>query len=73
MKRLELKPDGFPCKLIECPPGLFLCGNDVGLKTKYKSDEAFCESGESFWGDANKGGKAGDTIVQPLISEWIEK
>ena len=76
MKRLELKPDGFPCKLSECPPGLFLCGENVGLKTEYLSEkgdpEAYCDSGECFWGDANKGGSAKDTIVQPLIAEWVE-
>lgn len=77
MRKLELKPDGWPCKLKECPPGLFLCGETVGLKSEYKSEngnsEAFCDSGEAFWGDANRGGTADDTIVQPLIAEWIEE
>ena len=77
MKKLELKPDGFPCPLRECPPGLFLCGEDVGLKSEYRNErgetEAYCESGEFFWGDANKGGTAEETIVQPLIAEWTEE
>lgn len=77
MKRLELKPDGFPCKLSECPPGLFLCGETVGLKPEYATkegkSEAYCESGEYFWGDANNGGTANGTMVQPLSSYWIEE
>lgn len=72
MRTLKLVPDGFPCKLKECPPGLFLCGADVGLKTEYGADEAYCDSGESFWGDKNKGGETGDTIVTPLVAEWID-
>lgn len=72
MKRLELKPDGFPCKLQECPPGLFLCGENVCLKSEYGNNEAYCDSGEYFHGDANKGGTAQDTIVQPLVAEWVE-
>lgn len=75
MKTLELTPSGFPCRLAECPPGFFLCGEDLGFKSEYKTakgnSEAFCESGEAFWGDANKGGKADDTIVQPLESRWV--
>lgn len=77
MKRLELKPSGFACKLSECPPGLFLCGEMVGLKSEYRNDkgncEAYCDSGEFFWGDGNRGGTADSTIVQPLVAEWIEE
>ncbi len=77
MKKLDLKPSGFKCKLSECPPGLFLCGDDVGLKTEYLDDkgnpEAYCDSGEYFWGDANKGGNAKDTMVLPLIAEWVDE
>jgi hypothetical protein len=72
MKRLELKPDGFPCKLKECPPGLFLCSNEVAMKTEYGIDEAYCDSGERFWGEKNRGGKTEDTVVQPLIAQWID-
>jgi hypothetical protein len=74
MKRLELKPDGFPCKLAECSPGFFLFGEMVGLKSEYRSDkgncEAYCDSGEFFCGGI--GNKADDTIVQPLKTEWID-
>lgn len=77
MKRLELKPNGFPCKLSECAPGFFLSGDTVGFKSEYGTDkgnsEAFCEGGCYFWGDQNKGGKADDTLVQPLVSEWVEE
>lgn len=77
MKRLELKPAGFKCKLRECPPGLFLCGDEVGLKSEYRNEqgnsEAYCESGEFFWGDANKGRNADDTLVIPLTVEWVDE
>lgn len=80
-KRLELKPDGFPLKLLECPPGFFLKDDDVCFKSKYahgnetdeRRSEAFCETGCYFWG-----GKEGDelgvdnVIVQPLIVEWVD-
>lgn len=76
MRILQLKPEGFPCKLKECPPGLFLCGENVGLKSEYNNlqgdPEAYCDSGEYFWGDANKGGTAKDTLVQPLVANWVE-
>ena len=81
-KRLELKPEGFPLKLSECPPGFFLKDNSVGFKATYlhsnESDEriseAYCESGCYFWG-GDEGNKLGvdNVIVQPLISEWVEE
>jgi hypothetical protein len=35
VKRLTLEPVGWPCTLQECPPGLFLHGNEVCFKTEY--------------------------------------
>jgi hypothetical protein len=72
MKTLELRPDGFPCTLAECPPGLFLHGENVGLKTEYGATEAFCDSGERFWGGVSRVDNLAKVIVQPLIYEWNE-
>lgn len=74
MKRLELKPDGFPCTLAECPPGFFLKDESVGFKSEYKSDnrpDCYCDSGEYFWGGAKTDEELNKIIVQPLIYEWI--
>ena len=68
MKQLVLKPNGWPCTLEECPPGIFVCGENIGFKSEYSNDktEAFCESGEYFCaGD--------DKIVQPVTAEWIDE
>lgn len=79
MKRLELKPEGFPCKLRECPPGFFLKDDEVCFKSEYSKDqdknrvEAYCESGEFFWGGDEGKENVDEVMVQPLISEWIEE
>lgn len=68
MTRLELKPNGFPCTLEECPPGPFLHGKDVCFKSEYHSNtgriEAYCSSGEAYHGTG---------LIQPLESVWIEE
>lgn len=65
MKKLVLVPDGWPCSLEECPPGLFLSENkNIGLKSEYRPNgkvEAFCDSGEYFCGEGQ---------VQPLRYYW---
>jgi hypothetical protein len=68
MKRLVLKPEGWPCSLQECPPGYFAAedGEGMGFKNEYTKDgkpEAFNEAGE-YWCST------GD--VQPLVAEWEE-
>ena len=69
MKRLELKPKGiFPCSLEDCPPGFFVSGNGVGLKSEYRNAkgeiEAFCDSGEFYCGKGE---------VLPVEAVWIEE
>lgn len=72
MKRLELKPEGFPCKLSECPPGFFLFNDGVCFKSQYGNDhdgqDVFLEGGCSFWG--GKDADRPNLIVQPLVSNW---
>lgn len=69
MQRLEMKPDGFPLKLKECPPGFFLFNDSICFKSEY-GDDAFCDSGEYFWGGTSDKKDRGELIVQPLVYEW---
>jgi len=39
MRKLTLIPDGWPCDLSECPPGLFLFEDNVCFKTEYGAME----------------------------------
>ncbi len=65
MKQLILEPKGWPCSFSECPPGLFVCGGDVGLKTDYgDGDEAFCDNGDRFC--------SLDAQVQPVVAAWVQ-
>ena len=75
MKRLELKPEGFPCTLDECPPGFFLREDSLCFKSEYHTDQkadAYCDTGEYFWGGTNDVSARGKLIVQPVVYEWIE-
>lgn len=76
MKRLQLVPDGFECKLLECPAGFFLYGEEVCFKSEYVDDngrpEVYCESGEAFWGGTSKIEDLQKVMVIPLISRWVE-
>lgn len=66
MKRLVLVPDGWPCPLSECPPGVFAIEDRIGFKSEYHTDgnkmEAYCESGEFF--------ASQHVTVQPLVAKW---
>lgn len=70
MKKLIAKPNGWPCTLEECPPGLFVYEDEICFKSEYINEigkiEAFCESGEYFCKEAN-------ITVQPVIVEWEEE
>jgi hypothetical protein len=73
MRRLEVKPEGWPCKLSECPPGLFLFGDGLCFKTEYRTSgysEVFCESGEMFWGGTDDKEQREVLTVQPVIVVW---
>ena len=72
MKRLVLGPDGWPCLLGECRPGLFVFeGETVCIKTDYGAD-AFLEGGDAFWGGASTAEDRAALTVQPVVSEWQE-
>lgn len=66
MKNLRLLPEGWPCKLIDCPPGLFVYNGQVCCKTKYGENECYTSLGETLCCD--------DTVeVCPVYSEWEEE
>lgn len=76
---MKIKPDGMPCTLLECPPGLFLFGpmNDLhlGLKTEYGASNPHnlevyvAESGEVFWGGTDSKKDRADLIVIPAVAD----
>lgn len=77
MRQLQLKPSGWPCTLKECPPGLFVFGEILGLKTEYSPEneiEAFCsDTGEAFWGGTHSHQNRDQLMVQPVEAVWEEK
>ena len=74
MKRLILSPVGWPCSFQECPPGPFLFKNNLCHMTEYSNNEgkrdAYCETGEYFWGGTSTVEARSKLIVQPLVAEW---
>jgi len=78
MKVLQIIPHGWPCRLLECPPGLFSYQGTTGFKSEYfasdqENMEVFCvESGECFWGGVSTKQARADLIVNPLSLEWVE-
>lgn len=73
-RRLTLNPEGWPLPFAECPPGFFvvLDGGAACFKSEYGGD-AYCESGEAFWGPApqTKESRAA-CVVQPVVPVWEE-
>lgn len=75
IKQIKLIPYGFQCALTECPPGFFLFHDEVCFKSEYLtgiSPDAYCSSGEYFWGGTNLSIERDKRIVQPLKIE-VEK
>jgi hypothetical protein len=65
LKTYVLEPDGWPQTLAECPPGFFEFKGSFGLKSEYGPLEAFCDSGEAFWGGAKTTDERRALLVQP--------
>lgn len=72
MKQLLIEPNGWPCRLGECPPGPFVYGEILGFKSEYRTAEGHLEvfnaAGEYFCGIGLQ--KLEDTIVQPVTARW---
>lgn len=76
MKRLEIEPQGWPCKLKECPPGHFMFQDSLCFKSEYMPDnrlEVFCDTGECFWGGTNTDKDREELCVQPVVAVWKEE
>jgi hypothetical protein len=77
MKRtLQLMPEGWPIALRDCPPGLFVFEDAVGLKSEYGNGNGgngcYCDTGEMFWGGTATPDKRDSLMVQPVIAKWVE-
>jgi hypothetical protein len=56
--------------LAICPPGLFLFGDNYGFRTEYTDEngpEAYCITGEYFWGGAKNSKDRSLLTVNPCI------
>ena len=71
-RKLIVDPNGWPCKLQECPPGHFVYGDSLCFKTEYGELEVYNGAGEAFWGGAKTKADVGALVVQPVTHEWIE-
>lgn len=72
MKRYVIVPIGWPCTLAACPAGSFVYQDALCFKSEYRSDgniEAFCESGEFFWGGTETEEVRSQIVVQPVRLE----
>jgi hypothetical protein len=83
MKKLVIKPEGWPCTFGECRPGYFIITKvatygELFLKTEYSSNEhpdnfdAYCATGEYFWGGTTTKEDRNNIIVQPVEVVWEE-
>ena len=73
MKRMIIKPEGWKCKLYECPPGFFVFNDHLCFKTEYGPDlEVFNEGGEYFWGGVKTKEERAELEVQPVEVLWDE-
>jgi hypothetical protein len=74
MKRLVIKPVGWPCPFGQCTPGLFVHGISIGIKGAAAEGEKPLV--EVLWGDNGDsllpGSHNSQIEVQPVIAEWEE-
>lgn len=66
---MKIVPHGWPVKLAECPPGLFVFDGHLGFRSEYGDDAYVVQSGEYFWGGTDKRPERAELIVQPCITE----
>lgn len=53
----------------DCPPGFFIYGHTLCLKTEYGSLEAYNRAGERFWGGVDSPEKLAQVLVLPIDIE----
>ncbi len=73
MKRLEIVPEGWPCHLRECRPGLFLFKDQLCLKDEYgAAGNVYNDAGEIFWGGTSTKADRDYFAAQPVEARWEE-
>lgn len=78
MKRLEIRPDGWPVKLKDCPPGFFIYEGQLCFKSEYEESEVFNSAGEYFRPPIGSDKTAGneksylEAVVQPVEYVWTD-
>jgi hypothetical protein len=72
MKKLIIEPKGWPCAVSELASGFFVYNGALCLKTAYGED-AYCESGEAFWGGVNSKEQREKLLIQPVKPKWVEE
>ena len=71
IRMLLIEPNGWPCQLQSCPPGLFLLGETLGFKSEYNLEPPYVvESGEVFWGGTDNDMDRALLTVQPCRVVW---
>lgn len=70
MRSIKVLPCDFPCRFVECPPGLFYFQDDLYFKSEYGEYDGYCvSSGEKFWGGTKTIGALCELIVTPCTYE----
>lgn len=77
MKALIVNPAGWEVPLEECPPGLFVFGGTLGVKSEYRDEHGDIEvyvadSGECFWGGMQTAENRNAALVTPCESKWVD-
>jgi hypothetical protein len=79
MKRLVIKPSGWPCALAVCPPGHFIFNDKLCFKSKYFKEsggkiysEVYNEIGDILGDRDNFPEDRESASVQHVFAEWEE-
>jgi len=70
-KTIMIEPEGWKCKFKDCRPGFFVFDEMLFLKSEYGGGEAYCDSGESFWGGVETKEEMLELMVQPVTYRWV--
>ena len=69
--QLVIMPEGWPCLLRECRPGLFVFEGILCFKDDYDQKGVFCcDSGSMFWGGTENDDDRQTLQVQPVVTQW---
>lgn len=66
-----IEPRGWPVELQSCPPGLFMCHDELGFKSEYKNEPPYVvATGEIFVGGTSNDMDRALLLVQPCEVRW---